>query len=122
MDIVLGISKSDLRLSLDLLLSEEPGVNIVGTASETAGLKALLETTRPQIVLADWNLPNGTIADLLAELCAREKHPAFIVMSGSRTALAAAFTAGADACVLKGESPRHLMAAFRQIRKEAERF
>lgn len=120
MDIVLGTSKTDLRLSLDLLLSEEPGVNIVGTASETAGLKALIETTQPQIVLADWNLPNGTIADLVAEICARDKHPAFIVMSASRAALVAALAAGADACVLKGDSPKHLTAVFRQIRKEAE--
>ena len=51
---VLAIGDSDLLLALQLLLNEEPRVNIVGTTSELDGLLSLIETTGPDLVLLDW--------------------------------------------------------------------
>ena len=51
MDIVLASQEYDLRLALEMLFREEPGAAVVGTASESEGLLALIQSTRPNLVL-----------------------------------------------------------------------
>ena len=57
MEIVLASAQLDLRLALEILLREEPGTRVVGTASEAASLRSLLQASRPDMVLLDWDLP-----------------------------------------------------------------
>ena len=57
MRLLLAAAQPNLRLSLELFLSEQPGVEIVGSASESAGLVALIHTTDPDMILTDWDLP-----------------------------------------------------------------
>ena len=51
MKILLAVADTNLRLSLELVLSEEPSVTVAGTASEAHGLSALIKSTQPAIVL-----------------------------------------------------------------------
>ena len=44
LDVLLAIRQADLRLAVDLLLREEPGLTVVSVACETKGLIALLRT------------------------------------------------------------------------------
>ena len=120
MDILLATAHTDLRLSLELLLDQEPGVKIVGTASETAGLRALVLTTQPDIVLADWDLPGNGVVGLLADMHdATQPHPSFIILSSQASAEQEVLAAGAVAFVFKGDSPENLLEAFRRVRRAA---
>ena len=118
MKILLATEDTNLRLSLELVLSEEPAVTVAGAASESEGLLALIKSTRPAIVLLDWNLPGRPPADVLAESCCRPESAYFIVLGSSAEDKQTALSAGADAFVVKGDPPDRLLSAFRTVRKD----
>ncbi len=115
MHILVATKQTDLRLAIELYLTEEPGIDIVGTASEAASLRALLQVSHPDLVLLDWELPGHPPADLVAE--AKSVSSCQVIVLGRDLDIkSAALTAGADDFVLKGDSPRHLLIAIRQAR------
>lgn len=115
MDIVLASQKHDLRLALEMLFREEPGAAVVGTASGSEGLLALIQSTPPDLVLLDWDLPGQSPAGVLAEIKSAARPPKVIVLGKDRDAEEAARAAGADVFVLIGDPPGHLLAASRQV-------
>jgi DNA-binding NarL/FixJ family response regulator len=115
MDVVLASTQSDLRVALEILLREEPGVQVVGTASEAESLRALLQAARPDLVLLDWDLPCHSPADLVTEAKSLPPGPRVIVLGRDYDTKPAARAAGANAFVLKGDPPRRLLAAVRQM-------
>lgn len=116
MRVLLATKHSDLRLALEVLLGEEPGVTVIGAVSETEGLRALLRITRPDLVFLDWDLPGRPLDDLLSEARVLDQHPCFIVLGKHSDARQVALNAGADAFVIQGDPPRDLLNAFRDIR------
>jgi DNA-binding NarL/FixJ family response regulator len=118
MDILVATKQADLRLAIELYIGEEPGMHIVGTASNAASLRALLQASRPELVLLDWELPGHPPASLLAEARSLNPRPQVIVLSQDYNAKQAALAAGADVFVLKGDSPRQLLTAIRQCRSQ----
>ena len=83
---------------------------------DAASLRALLQTSRTDLVLLDWDLLGHPLADLVAEARSLASRPQVIVLGGDFTAKPAALAAGADAFVLKGDPPRYLLAAVQQAR------
>jgi DNA-binding NarL/FixJ family response regulator len=116
--IVLAIENFDLRLSIELLLNEEPGVEIVGSASESEGLLALVKSSQPDMVVLSWDLPGSSGQELLEIIDAQEFRPAIIVIGDSLHEKPQALNSGANAFITKGDSPDLLAAAFRRLRKE----
>lgn len=118
MRLLLAAGQADLRLSLELLLSEQPGVEIVGSASENDGLLALIQTSAPDMIVTDWDLPGLSLANVIAK--ARQKHqpPATIVLVAGNSDCQTAVNAGADAVVFKGSSPDLLLSAFRKLQSQ----
>lgn len=115
MDIVLASQEYDLRLALELLLREEPGAYVVGTVSHADALQALIQATNPDLVLLDWDLPGQPLAEVLAQVKSADYIPKIIVLSKDAEARGAAVAAGADAFVIKGDPPKQLLVAFRQV-------
>jgi len=118
MRVLLAIEPTDLRLALELYLSEEPGVTITGTASEAASLRAVLPTTLPDLLILDWALPGHPPASLVAEAKSAGFRPQVIVIGKDLEAKQAALAAGADAFVMTGDSPEQLLTAVRRVRTE----
>ena len=118
MQVLVATQQADLRLAIELYISEEPGMHIVGTASEAASLRAMLQTSRPELVLLDWELPGHPPASLLAEARTLDPRPQVIVLGHDLKVKQAALAAGADAFVLKGDSPTHLLTAIRQCQSQ----
>lgn len=118
MHVLLATKNSDLRLSIELLLSQELGVSIVGTASETEGLLALIESTNPDIVFVDWDLPGRPVAKLLSKKSISRKRTRFIVLCTRPEMKDQARQAGADVCLVKGDTPDELLTVFQQTRNE----
>lgn len=116
MRVLLATRHADLRLSIELLLSEEPGVFVVGAASEALGLMALIHSSVPDIVILEWDLPGRADSSLLNEALTRDESPKFIVLT-SQPNLEKLIRAGSEiAFVMKGDPPERLLAAFRNTR------
>ena len=114
MKIVLASAQLDLRLALGILLREEPGADVVGAASEAASVSSLLQSSRPDLVLLDWDLPGYSPSLLLAKAKRGRCNTQVIVLGRDEGVRQEALAAGADAFVLLGDSPDYLLAAIRQ--------
>ena len=119
MDVVLASQDYDLRLALELLLREEPGAYVVGTASHAEALLALVRTASPDVLLLDRDLPGGPLTELLAQVKSADYIPKIIVLSKDAEAEEGALAAGADAFVIKGEPPRQLLAAVHAVSSQS---
>jgi DNA-binding NarL/FixJ family response regulator len=121
MRIVLASAQFDLRLALEILLREEPGAEIVGTASEAASASSLLQSSLPDLLILDWDLPGYAPILLLAEAKRLRYRPQVIVLGPDEGARQEALAAGADAFVMAGDLPGDLMAALGQSRRRHRR-
>jgi DNA-binding NarL/FixJ family response regulator len=117
MRIVLATGGTDLRLAIQLMLSEEPGLNIIGSASDCDGLIALVKSTCPDLVLLDWELPGCNMENLLAEIKSFTLEPkiTLIMLGRQRRNKETALQAGADEYVVIGDPPENLLDVFRQL-------
>lgn len=116
MRIILATGDTDLRLAIQLMLSEEPGLKIIGSASDCAGLIALIKSTQPDLALVDWDLPECNIEDFIREVKPIDsKTKLSIFVLGKRSTKAAAVQAGADDYLVKGDPPNMMLDAFRQL-------
>ena len=116
MRIVLASAQSDLRLALEILLREELGTDVVGTVSEAASLRSLLQSSLPDLLILDWDLPGYTPIQLRAEARQLRRCPQVIVLGRDEGVRQEALAAGADAFVLSCDPPVVLIAAILQSR------
>jgi DNA-binding NarL/FixJ family response regulator len=116
MDVLLASARSDLRFALEILLREEPGVSVLGTATGTEGLLALLGTHCPDLVVFDWELPGRPSCELLATISDADCTPYTLVLGKDNATRDEALAAGADAFALRGDSPDQLLAVVRRAR------
>jgi DNA-binding NarL/FixJ family response regulator len=119
MRILLADDQPKLRFALRLLLEREPDLEVVGEAADAETLLAQLETTQPDIVLLDWELPGLKPADMLPYLRAAFPRLKVIALSGRLEALQPALSAGADAFVSKASPPERLLATLNAICEES---
>jgi len=115
MNIILATPEVDLRLGLQLLLSEEPNVKIAGTASTAEGVLALIKTTPTDLVLLDSGLSGFSMSELAEQIHAQNPNLEMIILVDRASLLAAPLHPGVRAYLLKGEPPEKLLQAFRRI-------
>ena len=114
MRVLLADARSSIRSALRLLLEQEPGVTIVAEADSAGALLEAIKSSRPDVLVVDWDLPEGWQEGLISSLhrlCGRTR---VVVLCGRLEARRAALDAGADHFVSKGDSPDELIAAFRE--------
>lgn len=114
-EVLLAAGQPDLRLSIELLLTIEPGVVIVGEASEADGLRALIRSTSPDVVILDWELPGHDVETIIADTQNERRQPHFVVLSNRFRAKQHVLAAGAEAFVVKGDPPDQLMSIIRSF-------
>ena len=92
MRILLAVGDTDLRLSLELLLSEEPGIRIAGSVIDTRSLLALVNSIVPDLLLLDLDLPGCPIQDALREIQTLPRQPKIIVLGRQSRSKESSFT------------------------------
>lgn len=105
-----------VREALRMLLSEEPGVTVVGEATDGEDALRQVAALRPDLVLMDLEMPRygGLLA--IRELCLHPRPPRIVAMSVYGTdeaARARALAAGATLVVEKGATLTEVVAALR---------
>jgi DNA-binding NarL/FixJ family response regulator len=112
MRILLADSQPKVRFGLRVLLERQPGLKVIGEASNTEDLLAQIETGCADMVLLGWGLPGLAKADLLSALRRACPNLLVIALSGWPETRRAALAAGADAFVYKCDPPERLLAAI----------
>jgi DNA-binding NarL/FixJ family response regulator len=105
-----------LRVALQILLHQEPGVQVIGVATQAKGLLAQVKACEPDLLLLDWNLPGIAVSELIADLRKLELPPKIVILAVRPEVENAAMAAGADAFVSKNGSPQELLACLSTMR------
>lgn len=102
--------------ALTALLDGEPDMHVVGQASTVQDAVRLAFETSPDVILADYRLPDGTGADIAAAVRPRRPRPAVVFLSAVDTmaALMAAIEAGARGYLLKSRAASDVFDAVRR--------
>ena len=115
MRVFIADPRAAIRVALTIFLELEPGLQIVGEASDSAELVPCLAASRPDVVLLEWELLTAPLADVLADLRAQELHPWMVVLSSRPEVQPAAYAAGADGFVSKADLPGRLLTFLRDL-------
>jgi len=115
MRVVLAAKENNLRLGLQVLLTEEPNVDVVGTASTISGLLALLKAYQADLVILDDDMPGKQTSDLIAQIKNCKSKPNIILLYSHDTGPQFVSEKGIEAYVNKNEPPDRLITAFRRI-------
>ncbi len=112
MQILLADNQPKVRFGLRVLLERQPGLKIVGEATNAEDLLAQMKIDCPDMVLLGWGLPGLAKADLLSALRGVCPDLCVIALSGRPEVRRATLAAGADAFVSKCDPPERLLAAI----------
>jgi DNA-binding NarL/FixJ family response regulator len=106
-----------MRLGLVHYLSQESDLAVCGEAANAAGALAVIEKTRPDLVVLDITLEGRSGLDLLQELHARFPNSLVLIHSMHDEMMYAerVFAAGARGYLMKQEGGDSLLAAVRQV-------
>jgi DNA-binding NarL/FixJ family response regulator len=115
MRIVIATGDTDLRLAIQLMLSEEPGINIIGSASDCDGLNALARSTLPDYVLLDWSLPGCNVEEILKDLNAMVPNIKLIIIGQQQRMKETALQSGAAEYLVIGDPPENLLDVIRKL-------
>jgi DNA-binding NarL/FixJ family response regulator len=116
MRVLLADDQPRVRFALCVLLEQQPGLKVVGEASDAQDLLAQAQVTRPDLVLLAWELPGLAAAGSLPALRRICPNLFVITLSGRPAARRAALAAGADAFVSKADPPERLLATIHDYR------
>jgi DNA-binding NarL/FixJ family response regulator len=107
------------REGLIAIVRSAPDVEVVGQAGSVADAIELSRTIKPDIILMDFGLPDGTGADATREIL--KEHPeckiVFLTMSEEDEDLFAAIRSGARGYLLKNIHPSKLISTLRSVQQ-----
>ena len=120
MNIFLAEASSDVRLALQLLLDNEPCLNVTGLAVQTEGLLAQIEVVQPDLLLLDRKLAGESLNDFMSALRKLKPRPRVIVLSINSDEEQSSLAAGADAFFYKAYPVDELLTILRKMRDEVK--
>lgn len=103
-----------VRAGLKAILGEHPRLAVVGAVSRAAEVAAAVSTLRPQVILLDMRLPDGSGTGLVRELKALPEAPRVAILTSfaDPVDVFAALESGVDGYLLKDSDADALVAAI----------
>jgi DNA-binding NarL/FixJ family response regulator len=115
MRVLLADQRPDVRLALAILFNKEPGVNVVGSVSETEGLLSLARSAHPDIVVLDCDLPGDRTESVLNSLHVLDHNLKVLLLNASSKPITRTQLTNIDAIVSKNDSPEILLEKFHML-------
>jgi DNA-binding NarL/FixJ family response regulator len=116
MRILIADDEANVRSALRLLLEHEKDLLVVAEATGIADLFSLNHTTKPHLLLLDWEMAGIETAKVAASLQILFPGLLIVALSSRPEARQAALAAGARAFVSKGDPAERLLETIRQLR------
>lgn len=101
--------------ALSRLLSEQPDLEVTGQAPDAQAALSIARANRPDVVVLDISLPDGSGADLIAPLRALGVRVLVFSMHSGRGLARAVLRAGAKGFLTKDQPERTLVEAVRAV-------
>jgi DNA-binding NarL/FixJ family response regulator len=100
------------------IVHSDPEFELIGVAPNCATARAMLATEKPDILLADLGLPDGSGIDIIRETATRYPDCDIMVVTvfGDEDHVLASIEAGASGYVLKDSIPGEFLGLLRQLR------
>ena len=100
------------------IVGSDPEFELLAVAPNCAAARAILAVTKPDILLADLGLPDGSGIDIIRETAARYPDCDIMVVSvfGDEDHVLQSIEAGASGYVLKDSIPEEFLGLLRQLR------
>lgn len=114
MKTLLAVHQADLRVAIEILLREEPMIEIIGIVSTFQALQALTGPVQPDLLIVDLDLPGLEDFNWLQQT-GTGACPQIIALGSRRVDPDRAIAAGANAFVEKGAPPQDLVAVIRRL-------
>lgn len=97
------------------LLDRTEGITVAANASSVREALELTQTHEPDVITADWNLPDGTVADLIASVNVADPTVKVLVLTASAddVLMAQAIDAGCSSVLTKSRAFEELVSAIR---------
>lgn len=105
MRVLLADDHPKVRWALRTFIEEEPGLTIVGEASEVDSLLSQAVALQPDLILLEWELDGRPGDKLLSALRALDLPARVVVLSARQESERDALAAGADSFVNKADGP-----------------
>jgi DNA-binding NarL/FixJ family response regulator len=112
--VLIADDEPNVRQALCFMCEEGIGLTVVGAASDTAELLALVKTIQPDLLLLEWELP-GIVSSELMRTLMTEVSLTVIVMGCDPEAKQEALAAGAYAFIYKGDQPEKLLTLLQTL-------
>src|SRR5947209_1385065 len=113
---VLADRQAGVRSAVRLLITLNLGMQGVGEITDASGLWAQLQAARPDLLLVEWGLLNGTARAGLARLRDMQPDLQIIVLGCHPEERQQTLAAGADAFVCTGDSPEQMIKILQAAR------
>ena len=120
MRVMMADSHTQIRWALRTVIEEEPGLTLVGEASDARNLLLEAGSQQPDLILLEWELP-GRANGFLSELRGLSHSPQVIVLSNQPQLRERVLTAGAEAFISKADAPEQLLGILRRLVTQREK-
>jgi DNA-binding NarL/FixJ family response regulator len=114
--VLLADDDPHVRSAVRLLLEDEPGISMVPDCATADGLVEQVASSRPDVVLVDWDLPGLRSGGVLPRLRAGAPSLRLVALSGRPEQRNEALRAGAVSFVSKVDAPESLLRVLRSLR------
>jgi DNA-binding NarL/FixJ family response regulator len=114
MRILIADDQERVRFALRVLLTQQPGVQVVGEAANGEALLAQVSAVAADLALVDWELPHLAEAGGLPGIHRSAPALQVVVLSSRPGVRQAALAVGGAAFVSKGEPPERLLTVIRR--------
>jgi two-component system, NarL family, response regulator DevR len=106
-----------VRLGLHAVLKNRPEIQVVGETDTAKGALELARQLKPDVVLLDVRLPDGSGLDVCRELSSQDGGPKVLILTsyGDEENIFAAIDSGAEAYLLKEASSQTLVQAILDV-------
>ena len=118
MKILLADAKPNIRYALSVLLTEQPGLEVVGETDDPEGLLPQIKTNCPDLVILSWDFSPRELENLLRDMRMIRPELLIIALSAKPNLKQAALQAGANAFICKGDPPEKLLASLKYFRED----
>lgn len=118
MRVLLADGREQVRSALHILLDQEAELVPVGDVDDARSLPTAIDSTHPDVLLLDWELPDLVGPQMLLKLRTDFPDLKVIVLSCELGNRHVVLLSGADAFVSKIELPDRLLALLRRLATE----